>query len=165
MERGLAGTTVDAVAQAAGSGKAAVYRRWPSKTDLVIAAVRALYDPPEVPDTGTLRGDLVACALNYARADDRSARVLASLLGEIPRDPALRRAAYEAIGEPASAVISAVMQRWVARGEIPASVPMSLLGGIIPAMAFRDVVFGGRPLDRQSAVDLVDRVLLPALRG
>lgn len=164
VERGLSGMTVGAVARAAGSGKAAVYRRWSSKTELVVAAVRALYDPPEVPDTGTLRGDLVGCALFFARPDDRSARVLASLLGELAHDEELRDAAYRAIGEPPAAAFGTVLQRWAAKGEIPAEVPLPLLVGILPAYAFRSIAFGGHAIDEQTALDLVDHVLLPALQ-
>lgn len=163
VENGFAGMTVEAVARAAGSGKAAVYRRWPSKTALVVAAVRDLDTPADVPDTGTLRGDLLECALHYARVGRTPARVLASLLSELGREPELRQAAYEAIGAPPAAALAAVLDRWVERGEIPASVPIGLLTGIIPAVAFRTVVLRQQSLDPQTAADLVDHVMLPAL--
>ena len=163
VERGFAGMTVEAVARAAGSGKAAVYRRWPSKTALVVAAVRALDTPSTIPDTGTLRGDPLECALHYSSVGRTPARVLASLLSELSRDPELRQAAYEAIGAPPAAALAAVLDRWVARGEIPASVPVGLLTGIIPAVAFRTVVLRQQALDPQTAADLVDHVMLPAL--
>ena len=163
VERGFAGMTVEAVARAAGSGKAAVYRRWPSKTALVVAAVRALDTPSTIPDTGTLRGDLLECALHYSSVGRTPARVLASLLSELSRDPELRQAAYEAIGAHPAAALAAVLDRWVARGEIPASVPVGLLTGIIPAVAFRTVVLRQQALDPQTAADLVDHVMLPAL--
>src|SRR5215475_466986 len=83
IEHGFAATTVEAVARAAGTGKAAVYRRWPAKIDLVVAAVQALQSPPSVPDTGTLRGDLLACADHFVQADRRPALVLAGVLNEI----------------------------------------------------------------------------------
>jgi AcrR family transcriptional regulator len=63
-EVGAAGLTMDAVAARAGSGKAALYRRWSSKSELIIAAVarmkRNQVDLANLPDTGTLRGDLLA---------------------------------------------------------------------------------------------------------
>lgn len=165
IEHGLNATTVAAIARAAGSGKAAIYRRWPSKTALMVAAVRALYDPPPLPDTGSLRGDLVACALSYASSDDRSARVLASLLSEMAHDEELRTAAYRAIGAPPARIIDAVLERWRERGEIAPSAALSLLSGILPTFAFRFVVFAGHTIDEQTAIDLVDHVMLPALRG
>jgi AcrR family transcriptional regulator len=165
IERGVAGTTVDAVAAAAGAGKAAVYRRWETKTALIIAAVRALYDPPATPDTGSLREDLLACALHYARDDERAAFVLASVLAEMGRDDELGRAAYEAIGEPPSKMLTAVLERWAARGEIPAGAPLDLVTTILPALAFESVVRRHRTLDPRTAEELVDRVLLPALHS
>ncbi len=164
MEHGFAATTVEAVARAAGTGKAAVYRRWPAKIDLVIAAIQALQSPPVVPDTGTLRGDLLACAMYFVRSDRRPALVLAGVLNEIGRNNDLRDAAYEAIGKPPAVAFAAVLERWRARGQVATSAPTELLAGIVPAAAFRSVAFRRRALDHQTAVDLVDFVLLPALR-
>jgi AcrR family transcriptional regulator len=163
IEHGFAATTVEAVARAAGTGKAAVYRRWPSKIDLVIAAVQALQSPPVVPDTGTLRGDLVECALHFVQSDQRPALVLAGVLNEIGRNDELREAAYEAIGKPPALAFAAVVERWRARGEVGSAAPAELLAGIVPAAAFRSVAFRRQTIDRPTAVGLVDFVLLPAL--
>ena len=163
IEHGYTETTVEAVARAAGTGKAAVYRRWPAKTDLVIAAVRALQSPPVVPDTGTLRGDLLACALHFVQPDRRPALVLAGILNELGRNDELRKAAYEAIGKPPAMAFAAVLDRWAARGQVTSSAPVGLLAGIVPAAAFRSVVFRRQSLDLQTATDLVDFVLLPAV--
>ena len=61
LQRGFDRTTVDDVATRAGVGKATVYRRWPSKEDLAVAAMETLYsaEMPE-PDTGDIRRDLAA---------------------------------------------------------------------------------------------------------
>jgi AcrR family transcriptional regulator len=164
IEHGFAATTVEAVARAAGTGKAAVYRRWPSKIDLVIAAVQALQSPPSVPDTGTLRGDLLECATHFVLPGQRPALVLAGVLNEIGRNDDLREAAYEAIGKPPAMAFAAVLERWRARGHVASSAPTELLAGIVPAAAFRSVAFRRRALDYQAVVDLVDFVLLPALQ-
>ncbi|GGC92351.1 hypothetical protein GCM10011512_19270 [Tersicoccus solisilvae] len=163
IEHGYGGTTVEAVARAAGTGKAAVYRRWPSKVDLVVAAVRVLSAPSAVPDTGTVRGDLLACAMHYARPDARAARVLASLLSEIGRDAELYEVARASIGEPPVAALRAVLERWAARGAVDADAPIPLLAGIVPAVAFGQVTLQRRALDVATVTDLVDHVLLPAL--
>lgn len=163
IEHGFAATTVEAVARAAGTGKAAVYRRWPAKIDLVVAAVQALQSPPVVPDTGTLRDDLLACAMHFVLPDRRPALVLAGVLNELARNDDLRRAAYEAIGKPPAVAFAAVLDRWRARGVITTPAPTELLAGIVPAAAFRSVAFRRQALDQQTAVDLVDYVLMPAL--
>src|SRR3954451_561491 len=59
-EHGMAGLTMEGVAAAAHTGKASVYRRWPSKEDLLVDAMTRACPPiPESPDTGSLREDLL----------------------------------------------------------------------------------------------------------
>ncbi|HEY4452913.1 MAG TPA: TetR/AcrR family transcriptional regulator [Pseudonocardiaceae bacterium] len=162
--RGLSGATVGEVARQAGTGKAAVYRRWPSKTALVVAAVRALQAEVTVPDTGTLRGDLHAWVRHYTSGDPRAPRMLANLLSEASRDAELREAAYEAIGNPPAVALREVIERWIERGEVSPAAPLDVLVGIIPSYAFRQVVTRGSTLNETTAATLIDHVLLPALR-
>lgn len=164
VRRGLSGATVAEVARQAGTGKAAVYRRWPSKTALVVAAVRALQAEVTVPDTGALREDLLAWVQHYTSGDERAALLLANLLSEASRDTELREAAYAAIGNPPAAALRTVIERWVKRGEVNPAAPIDVLVDIIPSFAFRHLVIGGRTLDRTTAATLIDHVLLPALR-
>jgi len=152
------------VGRQAGTGKAAVYRRWPSKTALVVAAVRAAQTDALVPDAGSLREDLLACARHYATGNERAATLLATLLGEAARDAELREAAFEAIGNPPVAALRSVVERWVERGEVDPPAPVDVLVDVIPSYAFRQVLTRGRALDESTAAALVDRVLLPALR-
>lgn len=164
VESGYAGTTIAGVAGRAQCGKSAIYRRWDSKIDLIVAAVRALHVTSETPDTGTLRGDLVAAAMHFARSDERSGRVLASLLSEIGRDAELRDVAYRTIGEPPVAALITVIQRWIDRGEVPRDVPVALIAGIVPTAAFGSVMLRQRALDVETVTALVDDVVIPALR-
>lgn len=163
IEHGFASTTIGDIARIASCSRAAIYRRWPSKIELVIAAMRALHAPVIVPDTGSLRKDLLACAMHYASADERSTRVLASLLSEIGRDRALRDAAHEAIGSPPAEALATVMRRWMGRGEIAPTAPLDLVAGIVPAIAFRSVTLRQGSLDPATVTALVDHVLIPAL--
>jgi AcrR family transcriptional regulator len=164
IAHGFTGTTVEAVARAAGTGKAAVYRRYSTKTGLVVAAVQALQRPPDVPDTGSLRDDLLACAQHFVLPDRRPVLVLAGLLEELGRNPDLRAAAYAAIGRPPAVAFATVIDRWRARGEVTSPAPTALLAGIVPAAAFRSVVLQRQAIDPQTATHLVEYVLLPALR-
>lgn len=163
VTNGYAGTTIESVARAAGTGKSAVYRRWPGKVELVVAAVLALNAPVEVPDTGSLREDLIQCALHYAGGDERAAQVLASLLGELRTDPELFRAASTAIGRPPVAALVEVIRRWIRRGVVPEDTRVELIAGIIPTAAFGSVTLRQRALDADAVAELVDHVLLPAL--
>lgn len=160
---GPGGATVDAVARAAGTSKAAVYRRWPGKNELIVAAVRSLSRIPDVPDTGELRVDLLTCALRYAHVDPRGIGVLRGVLGEAMRDPDLGAAAYETLGRPPAQAIEDVLHRAVDRGIVASDVPVHLIAAIVPSVAFRTLLTWGRPLDEGAVIDLVDRVMLPAL--
>jgi AcrR family transcriptional regulator len=164
MERGYPGATIAAVAGRARCGKSAIYRRWATKEELVVAAVSALQVTAELPDTGDLRNDLLAAAMHFAASDDRSGRVLSSLLSEIGRDPELYDVAYRSIGGPPVAALTAVIERWVERGVVPGDVPVPLIAGVVPTAAFGSVTLRKRSLEPQTVIDLVDFVLLPALR-
>ncbi|WIY83569.1 TetR/AcrR family transcriptional regulator [Propionimicrobium sp. PCR01-08-3] len=163
IARGVAATTVDAVAKAAGSGKAAVYRRWKSKTELIVAAVQALYEPPKIPDTGNLRDDLLACARHYADDDHRALLVLGSVLSELGNDDELARAAYESIGSPPARTLEAVLGRWIDRGVIPRAAPTELVSSVLPSIAFTNVVLRRQTFDLATAEAIVDHIMLPAL--
>lgn len=165
VEHGYTATTIAAVAARAHCGKSAIYRRWSTKIELVVAAVRALHTTAPLPDTGSLRHDLIATALHYSGDDERSAAVLASLLSELGRDAELRDAAFRAIGEPPVAALVAVIERWIERGEVARDAPVDLIAGIVPTAAFGSVSLRRRTLDPATIEQLVDAVVLPALRA
>jgi AcrR family transcriptional regulator len=164
IESGYAGTTIGAVADRARCGRSAIYRRWETKAELVVAAVRALQVTVAVPNTGTLRGDLLAAAMHFAQADERTASVLASILSEIGRDDELRDIAYRVVGGPPVAALTAVIERWKERGEVRADAPVALIAGLVPTAAFGSVSLRRRALEPDAVVQLVDEVVLPALR-
>jgi AcrR family transcriptional regulator len=68
VETGFARLTMESVAARAKTGVAVLYRRWPSKDDLVIAAIRhhGTTHPVGIPDTGSLRGDLIALLTSFS---------------------------------------------------------------------------------------------------
>lgn len=165
VDRGYGGTTIAAVARRAQCGKSAIYRRWSTKVELVVAAVRALHISTAAPDTGSLRNDLITVASHFAGSDERSGRVLASLLSELGHDAELRDVAYRTIGEPPVAALTAVIERGISRGEVSPDVPVALVAGIVPTAAFGSVMLRQRSLDPETVVSLVDSVLLPALQA
>ena len=86
--------TVDMVAARAKAGKATLYRRWPSKVELVVDAVGCMkqgeFTPDHLPDTGTLRGDLVAMIRPHSLADgERKLKIMAGVVSMLSRDPQL----------------------------------------------------------------------------
>jgi AcrR family transcriptional regulator len=163
IEGGYTAATIAAVAARARCGKSAIYRRWSTKPELVVAAVLAAQRPNHAPDTGSLRDDFLAAAMHFADAGDRAAILLARVLSEIGRDAELYRAARQRIGGPPVAMLVEVIERWIRRGVVSADVPVALIADIVPTAAFGSVVLRQRGLPRQNVVDLVDHVVLPAL--
>lgn len=125
--------------------------------------MRASQVPPELPDTGSLRGDLFAAAMHFAGAHGRSGRVLASLLTAIGTDADLYEAAYRDVGQPPLQALVAVIERWIERGLVASTVRVGLIAGIVPTAASGSVVLRRQSLDEQAVRELVDFVLLPAL--
>lgn len=164
IDDGFERMTVENVAERVGAGKTTVYRRWPTKLDLVVAAITALYDPPVAPDTGRLRDDLVGCCLLFLREDARSQRVLAGLTAGMARNPALRDAAYVSVGGPFRAALAEVLQRAVTRGDVGSATDIEVIGQVFPALAFYKLATAGSSIDAEFIDRVIDHVLLPALR-
>lgn len=164
-ETGYDGMTIDMVAARAKAGKATVYRRWDSKPDLVLDAVACLKVVPldTLPDTGTLRGDLVAMIKSPAIQDaDRKLRIMAGIVSMIARNPELAQAARAALVEPRAAANRILFQRAVDRGEIPADSDIENLALIGPALATYRTLMLQLPVDREFLIQNIDRVILPA---
>lgn len=164
IEEGYERLTCDAVAKRCGASKATIYRRWPNKLALVIAATEDLFPALEVPDTGDLREDLLACGRAYLKEDGRSQRVLTSLHTAARHDPALRAAAREALGTPADRLFHQVLGRAVATGQISAGVDVHTIAEVFPGIAFHYTAALGWPVDEALILRVVDHVLLPSLR-
>lgn len=129
VERGYGGLTMEGVARRAGVGKSALYRRWPSRSDMVVSALSELSIPmAAVPDHGSLARDLAA-ALRAAQTwmtHPQVATVLPDLASHAAREPALADALRRLLGEPWRALGAAVLQRAVARGELDAGADLEL---------------------------------------
>ena len=163
IEEGFERLTMDAVARRCGASKATLYRRWPSKTALVVAAAAALLVPPEVPDTGDLREDLLACGRAYVQREGRHAQVLAAVLAASQHDPALRDASNDALGAPHGGLFDKVLTRAVDRGSVANHIDVETLAEVFPAIAYQRVAARGLLLVEDDVVRVVDAVLLPAL--
>lgn len=166
-ETGYDGMTVDMVATRAKAGKATLYRRWPSKADLVLDAVACMksrdIDLDALPDTGTLRGDLVAMVKTPSiRESERKLRVMAGIASMIARSPELAAAAQNALVEPRATVNRIFFRRAIDRGEIPADSDVEQLCMIAPAMVAYRVLMLGKPVDREFMVSTIDKIILPA---
>ena len=166
-ETGYDGMTIDMVATRAKAGKATLYRRWPSKADLVLDAVACMksrdIDLDALPDTGTLRGDLIAMIKTPSiRESERKLKVMAGIASMIARSPELAAAAQNALVEPRASVNRIFFRRAIERGEIPADADVERLCMISPAMVAYRVLMLGKPVDREFLVSTIDKIILPA---
>lgn len=167
VETGYDGMTIEMVATRAKAGKATVYRRWASKSDLVLDAVACMksndVDLDALPDTGTLRGDLVAMIKPPTIRDgERKLKLLTGIASMISRNPEVADAAQRALVEPRATVNRVFFARAIARGEISAEVDVEKLCMIGPALVAYNVLLLRKPIDREFLIDNIDTVILPA---
>jgi AcrR family transcriptional regulator len=132
-ESGYGGLTTAAVATRAGVSTATLYRRWSSKEDLVIAAVAAYAgDLGAQPDTGTLEGDLRDLLRDKAVAlTGRSGQLIRTLIGEAAHNDALAEALTAALMAPVRERVDVIVERAIARGEIPPLKDRDLVGDLV----------------------------------
>ena len=129
-ERGLAAMSIEEVAARAGVGKATIYRRWPSKGLLALDAfVASFREEQPLPDTGSLRDDLLAALHAWVRAVTQTAMgpMLTGLIAEAQHDPELRGAWRDRVLEPLRTQHRIMLDRAIARGEITASVDQDVV--------------------------------------
>lgn len=161
--------TIDAVALRAGRAKTTLYRRWPTKVDLVLAAISAAGRPPEaddLPDEGSLRADLLAVIDSpWLGGPDRRLAIFAGLTSAARSSARLADAVRLTVTEPYVEVYAALLQRAVDRGELAPRVNprVALLAQVIPAMSSHRLGTAREPVGRAFFVSVVDEIVLPAL--
>jgi AcrR family transcriptional regulator len=165
-ECGYQGLRVDAVAARAQASKATLYRHWPTKAGLVIDAVKFCRAATEdLPDTGSLRGDLVAWFSEMATLmSGDQGPILAGLFAVLQSEPELA-AELRAMRDSKSAYAEAICSRAVARGELRTDYRADLIDEIVPAQMFMRAFALGEPLDAAFVDHLVDDIILPLLQA
>jgi AcrR family transcriptional regulator len=137
-ERGYAAFTMDALVERTGVSKTTMYKHWPSRTDLIAAAVQAMASDPAAPDTGDVRDDLIA--LTMASLDAYTGprwSGLASVQEAAGHDPELRAALQSAISTRFSA-LREVLERAISRGQLRAGLDVeTAITILIGAIFFR----------------------------
>ena len=164
QEHGYDRLTVEAVATNARASKATIYRRWPTKAELVLAAfVEGTRQVAVDPDTGTLRDDLLALGEQISAHVSTHASTIRAVLVEVSRSAQLDAMMQEQFLDQRKALMSHVFARAVDRGEIEASAITEDLWDVLPGYLIYRSVLTGRPPSRRGIRDLVDNVLIPSL--
>lgn len=162
QEQGYGGLTIEGVAAAAGVGRPTIYRRWPSKPALVVAALvesNAVALPS--PDTGSLRGDLIEIQRQQIAlmSAPNARRVTAGLIADLATDHELAEKYVNDYLAPRRATVWQVLQRCVDRGELDAHVDFAFVYDLLVGPLFMRAVVWGQPLQPDAAEKTVDVVL------
>lgn len=166
-ENGLRGASMDRIAKRAGTGKAALYRRWPNVRALgldVFLITIAEAVPQAFPNTGSLREDLVDSMKSFTSSfRGPMALVLRELISESAHDSALIDEFNRRLGEPMESELVNVLQRAMARGEIPTKPIDPLIFELPDALISHRLLMRGEIIDDITCEHLVDNVILPLL--
>lgn len=164
QQNGYDRLTTDAVASAAQASKTTVYRRWPSKAQLVLAAfTESIRQVGVAPDTGSLRSDLLHLGAVLCSQADGQASTLAAVLNELPHNIALRDALQHELINQRKTVIQHVLHQAVSRGEIDPRAVSDELWDVLPAYLLFRCMIPGRPPSDATVEALVDELLMPSL--
>ncbi len=155
--------TMDAVAARAKASKATLYRRWNNKVSLVIEALHHSKGVTELPDTGSLRGDLqgIFCGMG-GLVDHRTVATFASVLTAISRDADFAEAFRREVVGPKIALSQQVWQRARERGEIGPDVDLSLLEPALAGIVLHRVFVMGEQPSEDLITRVIDQIILPA---
>lgn len=166
IDHGYDALTVDGVAARAGTSRAVLYRRWPGKQELVLAAlIREVgKDVVETPDTGTLRGDVVALLTAANKQRIRLATQVFTQLGGFFRHTGTNLAELsEHVLGGRDTLMERIIQRAIDRGEIPPT-PVNDRIARLPLDLFRyEILVTLKPLSESTIEEIVDTVFLPLL--
>ncbi|MFE9681390.1 TetR/AcrR family transcriptional regulator [Streptomyces sp. NPDC006285] len=165
---GWNGLTMEGVAAGAQTGKAAVYRRWPSKEDLVADALQAGLPPlQDVPDLGGVRDDLLElCRRARAAMFSRPGFALRSVIHECDASQAERfqEVILTGVIEPTIRLLGEVVDRGIRRGEVRPDAANPYVFDAIPAMMMYRSKVCASEWNEQDLEEMIDQFMVPLLR-
>jgi len=167
MEVGYDRMSMDALAERARAGKATIYRHWAGKAEVVVEAIRCRKcdDFSARPDTGSLRGDLLA-SLNHSRESfsEEDASLLIGMVSAMHHDQELADLMRRQISEAKQGLYDEIVARAVARGEPVSTHAAQVANEVSSALFFNHVAMGGGEIDAEFILHMVDDVIIPLLR-
>lgn len=159
-EKGYQGLSMEGIAARAGVSKATVYRRWPSKVSLVLAAASASVESVRPPDTGSVREDVrrLLGAVVAVLTESLAGRVLPWLVAERLDDPELREA-LQGFWAARRSLMFSVLERAAARGEVATGLDREIVADMLYGPIHYRFLVSGDPLSPEFLDRLVDQVL------
>lgn len=158
--------TMDAVASRAKASKATLYRRWSSKAKLVIEALHANKSHTDLPDTGSLRGDLQAafCGLG-GLTDPQMVATMSSVITAIGRDEEFAREFREHFVATKLEASHTIWERARTRGELRPGIDLDLVSHALPGVVLHRAFVLGEPATEDLVTRVIDQIILPAATG
>lgn len=155
--------TMDAIAHRAKASKATLYRRWNGKTALVIEALQSGKALGPVPDTGSLREDLLAayCGVGGLATREASTAFLA-VITALTHDAEFANAFRTEILAPKLAVGRRVFEQARQRGELRDDLDLDLVAPALAGIALHRLYVLGQPPERDTVTRIIDQIILPA---
>lgn len=154
VETGIRGFSVREVARRSGIPKSSIYRRWPTRGDLLAAVLARLSTNGSTPDTGTLRGDLVEVVRKEIASLESSDGVLPRVALEARSDPELAPVVQEIL-KARRRTHAGVLSRGAARGEVRGSVDQDAALDLVLGPVWSRLI-SHRPLRSADAEGIVD---------
>jgi AcrR family transcriptional regulator len=159
-DKGPSGFTVDEVAARAGCGKATIYRRWPSRANLLLDTAHRMGLEPDLVDTGSARDDLVALMsqLGTKLRETPAGRIMPAVIAEASVNPEMR-AVLGAFVRDRRQRPRAVVIRGIERGQLRPDTDVELLLDLLGGTVFYRELVSGEPADEEFVGRLLDVVL------
>jgi AcrR family transcriptional regulator len=159
-ESGYGGLTLEAVARKAGTTKPAIYRRWPSRQQLVLSALGRRIGAAKAPDTGCTLCDLDECLKVFVAAFRRMPPgVIGPLFAECAGDHELRAAFMTTLFDPPRAAVRATLERARARGDLRGDVDIELILDMLGSLVHYRALFGHAPTSNIEIEGAVEALL------
>ncbi|MFG1683148.1 TetR/AcrR family transcriptional regulator [Nonomuraea sp. NPDC049269] len=159
--------TIDRVAQRAGTNKTAIYRRWPNRAALALAAYHEFVRrPAALPDTGELRSDVLLLLRGAVARMGSSAggEILRGVMSEIHAHPELRRHLHEEFAQEPNLMMT-ILGRAVARGEARPEALRPRVASVPVVMLRQEYLLGqAAEITDETLIEIVDQVFLPMVR-
>jgi AcrR family transcriptional regulator len=158
-EVGYARLSMEGVAARSRTGKQVLYRRWRGRAELVIAAMRhnlgSIAD--RIPDTGTLRGDVLAVLEHMVeRHRQIGADVAHGLMADAPEmDPGVT---------VMTDAMDTILKRAADRGEVPSAAVRSRVAALPADLLRHEMLLTRHPISASTLTEIVDEIFLPLVR-
>jgi AcrR family transcriptional regulator len=168
-EVGYTAFSVEGVAARARTGKASIYRRWPTKQELVMDALCEMLPSPEqagitvdLDDSITTREALLGVARAIGSViTSPSGAAMRAIKCEAMGDPDLARLVDERFQAPRRAALLALLRRGVERGEVRPEAATQLVADVIPAVLSHRVILQREPLTQRDIIDIIEQIFIP----